>query len=108
MKMKNYLSNRYFTVVKSYLYGLLAFLGVGILLSIPMMLMWNWLMPFIFGLPKLNILQTFGLSILVNMLTSKLDINTQTVEDIGALSTMPDLTKEYLDLKNQLEQNFGK
>ena len=79
MKKMNYLYKGYFTVIKGYVYGLLAFLGVGILLSIPMMLMWNWLMPFIFGLPKLNLLQTFGLSVLVNMFTSKLDINSNRI-----------------------------
>ncbi len=111
MKKMNYLYKGYFTVIKGYVYGLLAFLGVGILLSIPMMLMWNWLMPFIFGLPKLNLLQTFGLSVLVNMFTSKLDINTKTVEDVGSLTEMPALTKQYLDLKKELEsieENFGK
>ena len=35
------------------------FFVVGLVLSIPLCLLWNWLMPFIFGLPKLNLLQTF-------------------------------------------------
>ena len=41
------------------------FFAMGILLSIPLCLLWNWLMPFIFGLPKLNLLQTFGLSLFI-------------------------------------------
>ena len=106
MMKNNYLFSGYASVVKSYLIGLLAFLGVGLLLSIPMCLMWNWLMPFIFGLPKLNILQTFGLSILINMLTSKLDINTESARELGELSRMPHFAQEYFDMKNELEQKF--
>ena len=108
MMKNNYLFNGYFGLVKSYLYGLVAFLGVGLLLSIPMCLMWNWLMPFIFGLPKLNILQTFGLSILVNMLTAKLDINTDTAGEIANITKAPALAKEYFDLRAEIEEKFRK
>ena len=51
--------------------ALIIFFSVGMLLSIPLCLLWNWLMPYIFGLPKLNILQTFGLSILITLLSPK-------------------------------------
>ena len=47
------------------------FFVIGMVLSIPLCLMWNWLMPFIFGLPKLNLLQTFGLSILISLLAPR-------------------------------------
>ena len=47
------------------------FFVVGLALSIPLCLLWNWLMPFIFGLPKLNLLQTFGLSILISLLAPR-------------------------------------
>ena len=47
------------------------FFVVGLVLSIPLCLLWNWLMPFIFGLPKLNLLQTFGLSILISLLAPR-------------------------------------
>jgi hypothetical protein len=47
------------------------FFVVGMILSIPLCLLWNWLMPFIFGLPKLTLLQTFGLSILVSLLSPR-------------------------------------
>ena len=40
--------------------ALIIFFSIGLLLSIPLCLLWNWLMPYIFGLPKLNILQTSG------------------------------------------------
>ena len=47
------------------------FFVIGMVLSIPLCLLWNWLMPFIFGLPKLNLLQTFGLSILISLLAPR-------------------------------------
>ena len=40
---------------------------VGIL-SIPLMLLRNWLMPDIFGLPTINLLQAVGLAALSNIL----------------------------------------
>ena len=106
MMKNNYLFRGYYVLVKSYILGLIAFLGVGLLLSIPMCLIWNWLMPFIFGLPKLNILQTFGLSILINMLTSKLDTNTETARDIAEASKFPSYAKEYFELKKDIEEKF--
>ena len=47
------------------------FFVIGMVLSIPLCLLWNWLMPFIFCLPKLNLLQTFGLSILISLLAPR-------------------------------------
>ena len=51
--------------------GVVMFFTLGLLLSIPLCLLWNWLMPFIFGLPKLNLLETFGLSILISLLAPR-------------------------------------
>ena len=48
-----------------------AFLVVGMILSIPLCLLWNWLVPNIFGLPTINILEAFGLSALVTFLSPK-------------------------------------
>lgn len=36
--------------------------------SIPFLLLWNWLMPIIFSLPRIDIFQAFGLLILSWML----------------------------------------
>ena len=38
------------------------------ILSIPLMLLWNWLMPYLFGLPTINILQAVGIGALSNIL----------------------------------------
>ena len=49
-------------------------LAIGILLivvlmiGLPVMWLWNWLMPLIFGLTKISFLQAVGLSLLGNML----------------------------------------
>ncbi len=40
-------------------------LACSILLTFPVMWLWNYLMPMIFGLPKLTFWQTFGLQVLV-------------------------------------------
>ena len=47
------------------------FFAMGMFLSIPLCLLWNWLMPFIFGLPKLTLIETFGLSILISLLSPR-------------------------------------
>jgi len=47
------------------------FFVVGMILSIPLCLLWNWLMPFIFGLPKLSLLQTFGININIFICSKK-------------------------------------
>ena len=55
-----------------FLIGLTAvftFVCVGMLLSIPLCLLWNWLMPHIFGLPTINVLEAFGLSALIPFLS---------------------------------------
>ena len=65
----------YWSLFSEYLYlaglGILVFLLVGLFFSIPLCLLWNWLMPYIFGLPTLNILQTFGLTIIITLLSPK-------------------------------------
>ena len=49
-------------------------LGIGlmiivcIIISLPTMLLWNWLMPVIFGLPTITWLQALGLCILCSIL----------------------------------------
>lgn len=58
--------------MKSILSGILAIFGFILIITlftvIPVWLLWNWLMPMIFGLPKLTILQAFGLDLLCNFL----------------------------------------
>ena len=73
------------------------FFAMGILLSIPLCLLWNWLMPFIFGLPKLNLLQTFGLSLLISLLSPR-KIGLKKPQAINSYN------KEYDDVNEKLDE----
>lgn len=46
--------------------GLLAILAI--ILGYPVMLLWNWLMPTIFGLTKITLWQAIGINILCRIL----------------------------------------
>ena len=48
-------------VILLFLLGLV----ISIVLTFPVMWLWNYLMPMIFNLPKLTFWQTFGLQVLV-------------------------------------------
>ena len=79
------------------------FFIVGLVLSIPLCLLWNWLMPFIFGLPELNLLQTFGLSVLISLLAPrKIDLGKK--EKPNKIDE--DLNKNLEDLLQDLSSNF--
>lgn len=64
----------YWDILKIGLIGLGTFLLIGMVLSIPLCLLWNWLMPDIFGLPTISVFQAFGLSALITFLSpTKID-----------------------------------
>ena len=65
------LFNIYWDTIKLGLFALGAFIVIGMFLSIPLCLLWNWLMPNIFGLPTISVLEAFGLSALVTFLSPK-------------------------------------
>ena len=48
--------------------GLVVIIALSFLLALPTMILWNILMPVIFGLPKIGWLQAWGLMILVRMI----------------------------------------
>ena len=79
-----------------FLMAIAIFFVVGMILSIPLCLLWNWLMPFIFGLPKLTLLQTFGLSILVSLLSPR-------KIGFGKKQNVNQSSKEYDELNKNLE-----
>ena len=62
------------TLLKIIFIVLIAF-AIDLVLTYPMMLLWNWLMPMIFGLTKLTFWQTFGLNVLVTMLFYQPKVN---------------------------------
>ncbi len=53
-----------YTIISLFLVGLLVILALVLLASFPTMLLWNWLMPEIFGLPEIGFLQALGLMVL--------------------------------------------
>ena len=80
MNFKSY----YWEYIKLILLGLAIFIAVGLTLSIPLWLLWNWLMPHIFGLPTINILEAFGLSALITLLAPRpLDLNNKQKTNAG-------------------------
>lgn len=48
--------------------GLIVLFAVSALMSLPVMLLWDWLMPKIFGLPEINWFQAWGLLFLSGLL----------------------------------------
>jgi hypothetical protein len=46
--------------------GVIALLGI--LLGLPLQLLWNWLMPTIFNLPKITFWQAMGFNIMASIL----------------------------------------
>lgn len=47
---------------------LVAFIIGSIFVALPVMLLWNWLIPVIFGLPSISFWQALGLSLLSSLL----------------------------------------
>lgn len=43
-------------------------LGMSLLFSIPVMLLWDWIMPILFGLPEITWMQSWGLLMLCGLL----------------------------------------
>jgi hypothetical protein len=66
----------YWDMINIGLIALASFLIIAMVLSLPLWILWNWLMPLLFGLPKITIIQACGLSALTNILfSSKLFLN---------------------------------
>ena len=82
-------------------------LGIALVLSVPMMLLWNWLMPFIFGLPELTILQTLGLSLLINMITSKPNYNTETSKVSMTMDGMKEYNN-YIKMRDEIDKSWNR
>ena len=66
------------TKITAYTFATILVVGTmgifGLIFSIPFWALWNWLMPIIFGLPKITLVQAFGLSLFIFLIKSqKLD-----------------------------------
>jgi len=60
---------KFFEVILVVVTVLVIILFFGLIMALPIMLLWNWLMPKIFHLTEINLYQAFGLFLLGNMLT---------------------------------------
>ena len=105
MKKMNYSYNLKLLIAYCKSLGIL--IGIAIVLSVPMMLLWNWLMPFIFGLPKLTILQTLGLSLLINMITSKPNYNTETSKASMTMDGMKEYNN-YIKMRDEIDKSWNR
>ena len=95
--------NIYWDYIKIGLMAIGVFVGVGIALSIPLCLLWNWLMPHIFGLPTINILEAFGISILVTLLSPKsFKLNGSTSKKIDTI----DIDKKLEEVLQNITSHF--
>lgn len=59
---------RFFGIIPWIILGAAAFAGFAFLFGFVVMLLWNWLMPFLFGLPELTYWQAWGILILAQIL----------------------------------------
>jgi|TARA_R100000315_G_scaffold28567_1_gene11165 hypothetical protein len=93
----------YWDMLKLGLVALISFLLIGMVLSIPLCLLWNWLMPNIFGLPTINILEALGLSAIVTLLNPKpLELKRNEVNPIDSNK----LNKKLENLFDDFEKNW--
>ena len=80
-----------FTMFTLMVFGLLMVCVTICFLSLPLMLLWNWLIPVIFGLPTIDIFQAVGLGALSHILfgnTTKLIKESSTGHKKGKKKTL--------------------
>ena len=93
----------YWDMLKLGLIAVVSFLLIGTILSIPLCLLWNWLMPNIFGLPTINVLEALGLSAIVTLLNPKpLELKRNKVNPIDS----DELNRKLEGLFEDFEKNW--
>ena len=50
--------------------------AIALFVSFPLMLLWNWLMPYLFNIPEIDFLQSLGMYVLSEILFQKGEKNT--------------------------------
>lgn len=58
----------FFDVLKGMFLGVIFVALCALVLGLPLMVLWNWLMPTLFGLTKITFWQAIGLNILTGIL----------------------------------------
>ena len=56
------------TIFGTIIAALLIAFSISLIFAIPVLLLWNWLMPVIFGITKITLLQAWGISFLSGLL----------------------------------------
>ena len=64
----------FFRFVVTWLAGFALWLVVGLLTAAPLMWLWNWLIPKLFGLPEVGFFEAFGLLFLTKLLFLKTEV----------------------------------
>src|SRR6056297_2895965 len=59
---------RFFKIIPWIILGILGAAALALLFGLILMLLWNWIMPEIFGLPKVTYWQAWGLVLLAHIL----------------------------------------
>lgn len=66
--MANYSTKTVGGVIITFILAVVIAFGLSVVLAIPVWLLWNWLMPMIFGLTKLTLIQAWGVTFLSSLL----------------------------------------
>tara|TARA_R110000851_G_scaffold133912_1_gene268994 strand:- start:237 stop:554 length:318 start_codon:yes stop_codon:yes gene_type:complete len=103
MNFKSYIVD--WDIFKLILIGLVVFISVGLALSIPLWLLWNWLMPHIFGLPTINILEAFGLSALITLLAPR-PFTLEQKQKVSSEETIENAEKILEDALKKITSDF--
>ncbi len=61
--------------MKDFLGGIVLIIAFALILMLPMMWLWNWLMPVLFGLPEITVLQALGICVLSRMIFGSFNIS---------------------------------
>ena len=67
--------NQVSVVISTILGGILGILVLCTIIALPLYFLWNWLIPPIFNLPEITMLQSFGLMLLSNLLFKSFNTN---------------------------------
>lgn len=57
-----------FLAVTAFVFGFIAICLISLLVGLPVMFIWNWIMPVLFGLPLITFWQSVGLYLLASVL----------------------------------------
>lgn len=72
--------NKVFEIIGKFIIVLIVLtISNFVLFTLPLMWLWNWLMPMIFGLPVITFWQSFGIIIISNLLFKSINVNNKDV-----------------------------